>query len=191
VISGRRRQDVRQRLGGADVCEVVGNHGLEPSGDMGPFERQIAAVRPQLEAALWAHREIEVEDKRYSLALHYRRAHDKALARRAIRAATSRLTIPMRFVPGKLVVNIVPRSAPHKGDSFIQLWTQEKTERAIFVGDDVTDEDVFRLGQPDHLLSVRVGQSRTSAALYYLRNQGEIDDLLSCLCELRSSSTPP
>ena len=55
----------------------------------------------------------------------------------------------------------------------------------MYVGDDVTDEDVFRLDQPGRLFTVRVGRSRTSAARYYLRQQQEIDALLEHLVALR------
>ena len=55
----------------------------------------------------------------------------------------------------------------------------------MYVGDDVTDEDVFRLDQPGRLFTVRIGQSRTSAARYYLRQQREIDQLRTCLVALR------
>ena len=55
----------------------------------------------------------------------------------------------------------------------------------MYVGDDVTDEDVFRLDQPGRLFTVRIGRSKTSAARYYLRQQQEIDTLLEHLVALR------
>jgi trehalose 6-phosphate phosphatase len=58
-------------------------------------------------------------------------------------------------------------------------------DTVIYVGDDETDEDVFQLDRPGQLLSIRVGQKRTSAAPYYIRSQAEIDRLLETLIVLR------
>ncbi len=58
-------------------------------------------------------------------------------------------------------------------------------DTVIYVGDDITDEDVFQLDRPGQLLSIRVGRKQTSAAPYYIRNQAEIDRLLETLVALR------
>ncbi len=186
VISGRSRTDVARRLRGLRVRHIMGNHGLEPGKHMATFERLIIAARPQLEAALAGKQGVDIEDKRFSLAIHYRRSRSKREARRAIHDAVAGLPIPMRTIPGKLVVNVLPERAPHKGDALMRLRAEEGTDTAIYVGDDATDEDVFELDQPGRLLSIRVGRARSSAAAYYLRNQGEIDGLLSQLARLRT-----
>jgi trehalose 6-phosphate phosphatase len=49
--------------------------------------------------------------------------------------------------------------------------------RALFVGDDVTDEDVFRRKNPA-VLTIRVEEDQDSAARYYLRGQEEMVELL-------------
>ena len=54
--------------------------------------------------------------------------------------------------------------APNKGDALLRLRTSDGAHTALYVGDDVTDEDVFRLDQPGRLLTVRIGKSLTSAA---------------------------
>lgn len=185
VISGRGRDDVTGRLGGASVKHVVGNHGLELAAAMPEIEQEMREVGQRLAAALGGELGVELEDKRYSLALHYRRSRRKRAARAAITRALAALPAPVRIVPGKLVVNVVPGRAPHKGDALLALREQERADTALYVGDDVTDEDVFRLDQPGRLLTVRVGESRASAAAYYLHDQREIDRLLSRLIELR------
>jgi trehalose 6-phosphate phosphatase len=107
------------------------------------------------------------------------------LARQQVARAIELLTIPTRTIPGKLVVNILPEGAPHKGIALQELRTKHSADTAIYVGDDVTDEDVFDLDQPGGLLSVRVGRSMRSAAQFYLRDQEEIDALLALLIRLR------
>lgn len=185
VISGRSQPDVSARLGAAPIKYVIGNHGLEPGASLDEFEEEIAQARASLEESLVGMSGVDLEDKRYSLALHYRRSRNKRLARSAILAAVAALPVRMRVVPGKLVVNVVPERAPNKGDALMQLRRTEQADTALYVGDDVTDEDVFELDQPGRLFTVRVGESRASAAAYFLRDQSEMDRLLAKLIALR------
>ena len=60
---------------------------------------------------------IEIEDKRYSLSIHYRKASNKAAARASIGRAIESLPFFMRTVAGKLVINLVVADAPNKGDA--------------------------------------------------------------------------
>ena len=185
VISGREQADVSARLGGAATKYVIGNHGLEPGENLGEFEREVSEARDLLGEALVNVEGVDIEDKRYSLALHYRRSTDKRAARAAILDRVAALPAPVRVIRGKLVVNVVPQRAPNKGDALLSLRTAEGADAALFVGDDVTDEDVFEIDQPGRLLSVRIGESSTSAASYFLRNQVEVDRLLARLIALR------
>lgn len=185
VISGRGRQDVKRRLSGLPLRHVVGNHGLEPGEHLANFALEIAEIRPRLAAALASCAGVDIEDKRFSLAIHYRRSRRKKDARRMIHEAVAKLTLPMRASDGKLVVNVVPERAPHKGDALMQLRALEGTDTAIYVGDDDTDEDVFELDQPGRLLSIRVSRSASTAARYYLRDQREVDPFLAHLAKLR------
>ncbi len=188
VISGRGRDDVISRLGDADVRWVVGNHGLEPGGDMRAFERVMARACPALTSALADVRGVDVEDKRYSLAIHYRSARNKRAAREAIARAVGSLPDPMRLIAGKLVVNVVPANAPDKGDALLALRARARADVALYLGDDVTDEDVFVIDEPGSLVSVRVGRSVRSAAPYFLRDQREIDVLLGLLAKARPTT---
>ena len=185
VISGRSRDDVASRLGGIPVRYIMGNHGLEPGEHMSTFERQTALVLPTFEETLAGWPGIDIEDKRFSLAVHYRRSRRKRDARKAIYDAVAALPIPMRTIPGKLVINVLPERAPHKGDALLRLRAEERADTAIYVGDDATDEDVFEIDQPGRLMSVRVGRANSSSASFYLRSQWEIDAFLSRLARLR------
>jgi trehalose 6-phosphate phosphatase len=138
-----------------------------------------------------AHPGVEIEDKRYSLAIHYRAAPQKRAARAAIHGAIASLPRPMRMIPGKLVANVVPAGARDKGKMLLELCDQERADLALYVGDDVTDEDVFAIAQPGQLLAMRVGRAMASAARFYLRDQREIDRLLERVVQLRRSTLPP
>ena len=60
--------------------------------------------------------------------------------------------------------------------------TMFKRRAALYVGDDRTDEDVFSLGLP-RVMGVRVGQRRGSSARFFMREQREIDRLLTMILD--------
>ena len=188
VISGRGRADVAARLAGAPVKYVVGNHGLEEGRAPRELAAEIATVRVRLTTALAGTPGVDLEDKRYSLSLHYRRARNKRRARTAIHDVLAALPQSMRVVPGKQVFNVVPGRGANKGKAMLTLLSREKAIRALYVGDDVTDEDVFALLPRRGVLGVRVGRARRSAAVYFVHDQRAVDRLLETLIVLRSVS---
>jgi trehalose 6-phosphate phosphatase len=185
VISGRSLRDVTARVEGVGVKHVIGNHGIEPGIDVARFGRTVERIRPALARELTHVSGIEIEDKQYSLSIHYRRVPDKRAARDAIEAAVSRLPHPLRLIPGKQVTSVIPIGARNKGDVLLELRERGAAEVALYVGDDVTDEDVFTLDQPGRLVGVRIGKSERSAARFYLRDQREIDSLLARMVRQR------
>lgn len=184
VISGRAQGDALGRLRGVEVCRVVGNHGAEPSPNAKATRRRVQRWLPALTARLSGRQGVVIEDKGFSLAIHYRQARDRNSARRAILAAARALE-DARIVGGKLVVNVLVPDAPHKGLALERERSRFACDTVIYVGDDDTDEDVFQLDRPGQLLSVRVGRKQSSAAPYYIRNQPEIDRFLETLVTLR------
>ncbi len=188
IITGRSIQDIRTRLGFSPDF-VVGNHGLEgvPGWEMlaTRHERLSANWRKQLAGVL--HQEdgdpgIQLEDKRYSLSVHYRLAEDPHCAANRLQELFQRLHPPPRIVSGKYVYNLLAEDACHKGNALERLMQACAARNAIYVGDDITDEDVFRLQRPD-LLSVRIEHDIDSAAEFFLRHTGEILALLVELTE--------
>jgi trehalose 6-phosphate phosphatase len=71
-----------------------------------------------------------------------------------------------------------------------RIREEQICDTAIYVGDDETDEDVFHLDEPGQLLTIRVGGSPTTRAMFCLRSQGEIDQLLRCLVKMRPAARP-
>jgi trehalose 6-phosphate phosphatase len=187
VISGRSRADVAARLGAASVRYVVGNHGAEPASGEARFAREVSQAKEALSARFASLPGVEIEDKGGSLAVHYRASPSPDTARDEIVRLASLLP-SARLVPGKFVVNVVPQHAPHKGDALWSLCQQERSEAALYIGDDDTDEDVFSFPRRGRWLTVRVGTGE-SAAAFFLRDQGEIDDLLRALVALREAPT--
>jgi trehalose 6-phosphate phosphatase len=186
VISGRAQPDVQRLLRGVHVSAVVGNHGIEPWSAVPRHRADVERWLPKLEQELEPFRGVVIENKSYSLAIHYRQSREKKRARAAILKVAASLG-PVRIVGGKQVVNVLPEGAPHKGIALERERGRLRCDTAIYVGDDETDEDVFALDQPGRLLTVRVGAKRTSAASYCIPSQRAIDSLLQALVDLRQA----
>jgi trehalose 6-phosphate phosphatase len=187
VISGRGRGDVTARLGGAQARYVLGNHGMEGDGETIATKSLLNEARVRLHSLVNERPGLELEDKGYSLAVHFRRAKQPRSAQHAIRRVLATLAHPLRTIGGKCVINVLPEGARDKGDALLELCKEARAEVALYVGDDVTDEDVFELRQPARVISVRVGRSSTSAADYYVDRQRDIDVLLRRLIALRTA----
>lgn len=186
VISGRSRDDVTKRLKGIPVRHVFGNHGLEPWDQDIAYAKRVHEWVDHLARRLPSYPGLIIEDKTYSVAIHYRSVRQKRLVVQAINDAVLGLR-GSRTVGGKQAVNLVPRDAPHKGMALERIRRLLACDRAVYVGDDDTDEDAFRVAPPERLLSIRIGATRTSSAHYYLKAQYEIDSLLRALVRLRPS----
>jgi trehalose 6-phosphate phosphatase len=167
VITGRTVADVTPRLGFAP-WQVIGSHGAEDPLVAG--SDRLAAALDGVRAGLAEHaralkREgVTVEDKAQSIALHYRLARDRAAAERRIEALALDLGPQVVVSRGKMVVNIVPRSANDKAAALRVLLSRAGATSAIFVGDDVNDEPVFEAGEPSWFtVRVGAGAARTHA----------------------------
>jgi trehalose 6-phosphate phosphatase len=184
VITGRAKADAIGRLRNIEVCRVLGNHGAEPSPQGEAMRRRVRQWLPVLTARLSRRQGVVIEDKGFSVAVHYRQARERSSTRRAV-LSVARSLKDVRLVGGKLVVNVLVPDAPHKGLALERERSHFACDTVIYVGDDETDEDVFQIDRPGQLLSIRVGRKRTSAAPYYIRNQAEIDRLLETLIAAR------
>lgn len=188
VISGRGRGDVAGRLCGARVKYVVGNHGAENGRRSKLKKSTLDEARVQL-TELAAHTPgLQLEDKGFSLSVHYRRVKHPVAARRSILKVLEQLRRPLRAMGGKMVINVLPEGAHDKGDALLELCKQTHSDLALYVGDDVTDEDVFSMRQRKRVVGVRIGRSARSAAEYYVKTQDDIDALLRRLIELRGAA---
>jgi trehalose 6-phosphate phosphatase len=184
VISGRSRADVTRRLRDIPVVHVSGNHGLEPWAEEPRYAKKVRVWMGHLDRHLAGVDGVVIEDKIYSISIHYRAAQDKRMAHRAIEEAVSGLR-DIRRIGGKQVVNLVPLRAPGKGDALERARRLLVCDTALYVGDDDTDEDAFASGTARRLLSVRVGTAEHSRARFRLKDQSHIDHLLRSLLELR------
>ena len=181
IITGRSVSDAR-RMFTFEPRYLIGNHGAE--GIPAWRERTAAFARTVREwhDALDACNALDgtgvmLEDKRYSLSLHYRQAPSPEDACRAIHRCIDDLRPMPKVIDGKAVVNVLPPDAPDKGDALRALIDETRCRNALYVGDDDTDETVFGLHLPS-LLTLRVEPSPDSAAALFLRDQREVLPLI-------------
>ena len=183
IITGRAIADAKPMLAFSPRY-LIGNHGAE---GVPGFESASAAyardcsrwleVLRREDEAWRAMPGITLEDKAYSIAFHYRQAPSRGAALRVVEERARQLVPRPRLIHGNCVLNLVPRGAPHKGDALRALLAHSGCERSLYVGDDVTDEDVFRLKLPA-VLSVGIDPEPGSAADLFLPDQSEVIKLL-------------
>ncbi|OFZ18255.1 MAG: trehalose-phosphatase [Bdellovibrionales bacterium RBG_16_40_8] len=193
VISGRGLDDLKSKFN-SSVGYFVGNHGLEginsESQKREVFLEFCVSWKTQLERSLKKEsspRGIEIEDKTYSIAVHYRKSRQKQLAKTYILESVSKMEPPPRIIMGKCVVNLVPTGGPHKGVALLELMLKSDTRSAFYIGDDDTDEDIFALSD-SRLFTVRVGQKNKSHAKFFIRRQTQINLLLKTLISFLDST---
>lgn len=178
VITGRARDEASRLLSDVPLAGLIGNHGMEGfDGVPASFAVRVAGWHATLRSRLAGETGIVLEDKRFSLAVHYRHCPDPRSAGDRVRAAGADLP-GARLIGGKFVLNIVPAESTDKGEALQRLCRALGHNCAIYAGDDDTDEDVFCRRRTLPVLGIRVGDCEDSAADFMIAAQAEIDELL-------------
>ncbi len=168
ILSGRALDSLERLFDFPPELHVIGSHGLEIRGSE-PMELDDDEqyTFDQLEilgtrAAQAAGDGAWLEYKPASVVLHTRSA-DPALAQPAVDAVSdlARMIDGAQVKPGQEVVELLARTAS-KGEALLALAAHRDLRPVVFLGDDVTDEDAFRM-MSDVDISVRVGLGDTSA----------------------------
>ena len=156
LVSGRSLNDI-DLIFAPEQFPAVGGHGAEMriSVDNESVATHAPPMDKELKRRLAAIARLSpgilLEDKGYSLALHYRLApHAEKAIYEAIALIRADLpNAPIELMPGKCVCEI-KHSGFNKATGVLELMAHEpfRGRRPIFIGDDVTDESVFAL-MPD------------------------------------------
>jgi trehalose-phosphatase len=175
IVSGRALESLERLFAFPASLYVIGSHGLEVRGadEQYTFDQlEIIGSRGTAAAGEGAW----LEYKPASVVLHTREA-DSVLAAPAVEAVSNlaRMIDGAQVKPGSDVVELLARTAS-KGDALLALAGGLGRSPIIYFGDDVTDEDAFRM-MADTDIAVRVGPGDT-AARYRLAGPTEVADLL-------------
>ena len=193
VITGRSVADITPRLATMPKY-LVGNHGAEglPGQDaalLTRYQEICTDWMQQIEKKLRLQ-EIDpglmIEHKPYSICLHYRLVRNRHTTIQKVEDALPRLSPMPLIIGGKCGINLLPPGAPHKRQALEDLLALEGMRSAFFVGDDETDEVVFRAAPPEWV-TVRVERVRDSAARFFLHHQSEMAECLKWMIQFVKS----
>ncbi len=131
---------------------AIAGHGAELRLADGSVRRATTFLDPQLKLDLASIADdkpgVVIEDKNYSVAVHYRQApHLGHAVRDEVAAICARFpSTAIEILPGKSVVE-VKQPAFNKGTAVRELMLHEpfRGRRPIFIGDDITDEAAFEV----------------------------------------------
>ena len=198
LVSGRSLNDI-DLIFAPEQFPAVGGHGAEMRID--PDSDSVDAHAPPLDKELKRRLAaiaklspgILLEDKGYSLALHYRLAPH---AEKAIYAAVSLIradlpNAPIEVLPGKCVCEI-KHSGFSKASGVHELMKREpfKGRRPFFIGDDVTDETVFAIMPDLDGLAFSVGR-RAQGVAGHFDAPSDVREFLAHLLDDESDATLP
>lgn len=190
IISGRSLKDIKRMVGIKDLI-YAGNHGLEIMEAQHKISRPLDAsvvsvlkkVRISLQRKLRRIKGARVEDKGYTLSVHYRlvkpgqRIIVKDIVKDTVRPYV--LSKEVRISSGKMVLEVRPAVELDKGKTVLYLLARKKRALPVYIGDDVTDRDAFRAIRGKGI-SIFVGRpKRGIVADYFLRSPKDVTTLLT------------
>jgi alpha,alpha-trehalase len=179
IISGRDRADVAGRVG-LDGLVYAGSHGFDIAGPAGhklahsegdAWQGELADTAQELEDALAGIDGSLVERKAYGVAVHYRQVAEAEVAAvgRIVEAAHERHPALTKTL-GKKVYEFRPGIPWDKGKAvqwlLHALGLSEDSALALYLGDDVTDEDAFA-ALADTGIGILVGEGYGATRAHY------------------------
>lgn len=175
LVSGRSLDDI-DAIFAPMMLPVVGGHGAEMrlSGESEAVAVHAPPMDKDLKKRFSAIAQLSpgilLEDKGYSLALHYRLApHFERTIYDAVSAIRADLPeAPIEVLPGKSVCEI-KHSGFTKASGVTELMKHEPFagRQPIFIGDDVTDETVFAIMPALHGISFSVSRHARGVEGYF------------------------
>lgn len=196
IISGRQLEDLKQKV---DIEGIMysGNHGLEIDTPAIEYEKPVSDqyiqtlndLRQDLIIKLAKFDGVFVEDKHLTISVHYRLLEPNLIHsfQHVFKEVVSYYLNDESFqvIGGKMVYEIRPRIAWNKGNAVSMLLkelncSEGKNCVAFYFGDDVTDEDAFKVLE-DSGVTVLIGQPKPSKAQFYLKDVNEMSIFLQKL----------
>jgi len=139
---------------GIDGMVYIGNHGLERWTEghsefitaTQDYPELIKAVIREL-TLLLPIEGIRIEDKGITATIHYRLCHDPQSAEKNILTALESLpqARSLRIMQGRMAINLIPPAKVTKGTATLELIREYNLHGGIYLGDDVTDIDAFKV----------------------------------------------
>jgi trehalose 6-phosphate synthase/phosphatase len=185
LISGRQREVLSKWFGGCGIG-LIAEHGVwmsDRESDWKLIKHLDTAWKAQLLPILESYVDrlaaSFVEEKEFSIAWHYRNA-DAELGNQRAKELIDTLVhftanLDVQVLEGKKVIE-VRCAGVNKGTAALACRESLRPDFAMAIGDDVTDEDLFR-AMPPEVYTIRVGM-KSSYAGYNVRDYLEVRGLL-------------
>jgi len=172
---------------------TIGNHGIEtidPSGvvtvdpAVARYAEPIRRVAQTLEPVLDQFDGVALENKEWTLTIHYRLADDAIIPRLQAVVEHAAERSGLVVMKGKKVFEVRPPVNIDKGTAIQRLARQlggfNAESSVLFAGDDTTDEDAFRMLRADlpHAITIHVGDDPNTAAEFTLATPAHVRALL-------------
>ncbi len=191
IVSGRSLKDIRELVGVKGVY-YVGNHGLEVFAPKRGIKKlvpekvvpELGRIRDRLNNQLKDVDGVLIEDKGWILAIHYRNVDPRQVPPifMALKQEIKDSMVPLCLGHGKMVFEIRPQSTVNKGTAVIELLDQVNQDGLlpIYIGDDQTDEDAFKVLKKGGI-TIFVGFPSHSSAKYYVKGPSEVYQFLKII----------
>jgi trehalose-phosphatase len=195
IVSGRSLPEIK-KLVGIDNIAYIGNHGMEIylAGKQW-IHPGVRALRPILKDVLQRVRlktkdfqGVIIEDKGMTGSIHYRLLTPDMwnTLKRVVHEEIGLSNPILRIAEGKKVFEIRPRMDWDKGKGVMELIRRlnlKETPLQIYIGDDKTDEDAFRVFDKDSV-TILVGHRKDSYALFRLDDVDQVWKFLRALFKI-------
>jgi len=146
---------------------------------------EISNIYKILAQACISYPSLLIENKKSSIALHYRKAPELQDIAKKIILESQKIFPNLKLIQGKFVYELLPAQA-NKGLAIKEVLAhlnQYEVYTPIFIGDDVTDEDGFYfVNQVEDGISIKVGQGLTYAK-YQLKDTKQVHNFLELFLE--------
>ena len=203
IVTGRSVEDAR-RLVGVHTAWYVGNHGLEvaaPGGEpivpesVAQFGHSVQAAATRLAQLIRGVPGTILENKRWSLSVHYRLADHDVLPELGLRVRKIARELELDVTGGKEVLELRPPVRINKGtaamDLAARLGALNYGASILCAGDDETDEDMLRAVRERARSSVTVAvepvlHARPTSAEFFVGSPKEMLELLDSVLLLRT-----
>ncbi len=203
IITGRPLDQIRD-MAGVPGINYSASHGQQmrmADGDTFEWEKArkagplIKRIKSAAEKELHGISGILIEDKKTSLAVHYRKVGRKDVP--GIKSSVTKLFKKLNsggilgMIEGSDVMEIRPRGWD-KGKAVKMIMKRYRPSAVIYIGDDTTDEDAFRaLRSNVHAITiwVRNGSKRQTYACYSLKDPEEVLGFLDWLSSFCAANT--
>ncbi|EEH69618.1 MULTISPECIES: trehalose-phosphatase [Acinetobacter] len=190
AVTGRDIDSARKLFEFIDL-PIAALHGLEIYlGNEKELHKQkdlleISHIYKILTQACISYPSLLIENKKSSIALHYRKAPELEDIAKKIILEGQKIFPNLKLIQGKFVYELLPAQA-NKGLAIKEVLAhlnQYEVYTPIFIGDDVTDEDGFYfVNQVEDGISIKVGQGLTHAK-YQLQDIKQVHDFLELFLE--------